>query len=240
MRTPVAGHVSRGQLGENSPIHALVLRAGHGGHPRGPEGFKYMAPRYGMTVEEFTNLGANPGYPGLMPAEDCGAGFAYAIVDAKDYHGQIADPFSGPMNAGLLNAAQTGASGADALKVTLRGEVEKQGGKEFNRSKDVPDAASMAREVPGDDPPIPGSPPETPRRNHGNSAVPAGSGSRKTFAKQTSMTMEEWAKMLRIGFPSGILWRRRLRARVKVRHFLSAASSHTFFQCSTSSQTLSR
>ena len=37
-----------------------------------------------------------------MPAEDCAAGFAYIIANAKEYHGQIADPFAPLMKFGLL------------------------------------------------------------------------------------------------------------------------------------------
>jgi hypothetical protein len=37
-----------------------------------------------------------------MPAEDCAAGFAYIIVNAKEYHGQMADPFAPLMKFGLL------------------------------------------------------------------------------------------------------------------------------------------
>ena len=61
------------------------------------EAAREMAPHYGMTYEAFISQRVNPGYDGPMPAEDCAAGFAYVIVHAKDYHGQIADPIQ-PLN----------------------------------------------------------------------------------------------------------------------------------------------
>jgi len=38
-----------------------------------------------------------------MPAEDCAAGFAYGIVHARDYHGQITDAFRPLSMAGLIH-----------------------------------------------------------------------------------------------------------------------------------------
>lgn len=43
-----------------------------------------------------------------MPAEDCAAGFAHAIVHAREYNGQVADPFRPLNSAGLLQAGRTG------------------------------------------------------------------------------------------------------------------------------------
>jgi len=62
-----------------------------------------LAPKYGITVEEFKNQGINPGYDGLMPADHCAAGWAYTIVHAKEYHGQIAEPFSPLLKLGLIS-----------------------------------------------------------------------------------------------------------------------------------------
>ncbi len=45
-----------------------------------------------------------------MPAEDCAAGFAYTIVNAKEHHGQIADPFAPLMKFGLTPSALRTAS----------------------------------------------------------------------------------------------------------------------------------
>ena len=64
---------------------------------------RILAPKYGMTEEEFKNQGINPGYDGLMPADHCAAGWAYTIVNAKEFHGQIAEPFSSLLKLGLIN-----------------------------------------------------------------------------------------------------------------------------------------
>ena len=93
------------ELGDTSAISALVLAPGMVDTPGFREALPDIAPRYGMTPDEFMHQGVNPGYDGLMPAEDCAAGFAYAIVNAKEYRGQIADPFASLMKFGLLPAA---------------------------------------------------------------------------------------------------------------------------------------
>jgi hypothetical protein len=90
------------ELGEESGVSAFVFAPGMVATPGGEQAFQAMAPRFGMTYQEFTSMGANPGYQGLMPAEDCAAGFAYTIVHAGEYHGQIADPFQPLARAGLL------------------------------------------------------------------------------------------------------------------------------------------
>ena len=90
------------ELGDESGVSAFVLAPGMVDTPGFRKAVPILAPRYGMMVEEFTHQGVNPGYEGLMPAEDCAAGFAYIIVNAKEYHGQIADPFAPLMKFGLL------------------------------------------------------------------------------------------------------------------------------------------
>lgn len=66
------------------------------------EAMELLAPKFGMTIEEFKHQGGNPGYDGLMPADHCATGWAYTIVNAKEYHGQIADPFTPLMKLGLI------------------------------------------------------------------------------------------------------------------------------------------
>ena len=91
------GHLHKGW--ERVGIRVELLRWRDSGFR---EAVPFLAPWYGMTVEEFTHQGVNPGYEGFMPAEDCAAGFAYVIVNAHEYHGQIADPFAPLMKFGLL------------------------------------------------------------------------------------------------------------------------------------------
>ena len=45
-----------------------------------------------------------------MTAEDCSAGFAHAIVHAKEYHGQTADPFKPLVQAGIIGGAKDSAA----------------------------------------------------------------------------------------------------------------------------------
>ena len=90
------------ELGDDSGVSAFVLAPGMVDTPGFREAAPSIALRYGMTVVEFTHQGVNPGYGGLMPAEDCAAGFAYMIVNANERHGQIADPFAPLMKFGLL------------------------------------------------------------------------------------------------------------------------------------------
>ena len=93
------------ELGEESGVYAFVFAPGMVDTPGGKEAFRAMAPRFGMSYQAFTSMGTNPGYEGLMPAEDCAAGFAYAIVHAREYHGQVADPFQPLAKFGLLRVA---------------------------------------------------------------------------------------------------------------------------------------
>jgi len=95
------------ELGEESGVSVFVFASGMVDTPGIRNAAKKLAPLYGMTYEEFINQNVNPGYDGPMPAEDCAAGFAYCIAHAKDYHGQIADPFQPLARAGLLSFSST-------------------------------------------------------------------------------------------------------------------------------------
>ncbi|HAI85915.1 MAG TPA: NAD(P)-dependent oxidoreductase, partial [Firmicutes bacterium] len=81
------------ELGEDSGVSVFIFAPGMVDTPGFRESLDEMPRWMGLTPHEFTHLGANAGYDGLMPAEDCAAGFAYNIVHARDYHGQIADAF---------------------------------------------------------------------------------------------------------------------------------------------------
>jgi NAD(P)-dependent dehydrogenase (short-subunit alcohol dehydrogenase family) len=94
------------ELGEGSGVSVFNLAPGMVDTPGGREGFNAVAPRLGMSVEAFTHMGVNPGYEGLMPAEDSAAGFAYVIAHAQEYHGQSADATQPLMQAGLLHSGK--------------------------------------------------------------------------------------------------------------------------------------
>ncbi len=89
---------------DNTNISVFVFGPGMIDTPGLQEYSRILAPKYGMTEEEFKNQGINPGYDGLMPADHCAAGWAYAIVYAKEFHGQIAEPFSSLLKLGLINS----------------------------------------------------------------------------------------------------------------------------------------
>lgn len=97
------------ELGENSGVSVFIFAPGMVDTPGFRESLSEMPRRMGLTPHEFAHLGANAGYEGLMPAEDCAAGFAYDIVHASDYHGQIADAFRPLSMAGLIQVQQTAA-----------------------------------------------------------------------------------------------------------------------------------
>nr|WP_255668457.1 SDR family oxidoreductase [Methanocella sp. CWC-04] len=93
------------ELGDGTGVSVFNFAPGMVDTPAIHKFVPEVAPRMGLTFEQFTHLGVNPGYEGLMPAEDCAAGLAYAIVHAKEYHGQTADPFKPLMQTGMLENA---------------------------------------------------------------------------------------------------------------------------------------
>ena len=76
-----------------------------------------LAARFGLTMSEIIEgIGGNPGYRGLMPAEHCAAGLVDCLLSARQYHGQVVNPFLALAKAGLIDLAeglQTGAVAED-------------------------------------------------------------------------------------------------------------------------------
>lgn len=101
------------ELEEDSGVSVFIFGPGMVDTPGFRESLDEMPRRMGLTPYEFTHLGANAGYDGLMPAEDCAAGFAYGIVHARDYHGQITDAFRPLSMAGLIHVQHTTAGASD-------------------------------------------------------------------------------------------------------------------------------
>ncbi|TXT58565.1 MAG: 3-oxoacyl-(Acyl-carrier-protein) reductase [Promethearchaeota archaeon] len=87
---------------DNTNISVFTFGPGMVDTPGIQEATTLLAPKFGMSEEEFQTMGVNPGYEGLMPAEHCAAGWAYTIVHAKEYHGRIADPFGPLLKMGLI------------------------------------------------------------------------------------------------------------------------------------------
>lgn len=95
-----------GELGEGTGVSVFNFAPGMVDTPGANTFIPAIAPRMGVTIEQFTHMGVNPGYEGLMPAEDCAAGFAYDIVHAREYHGQSADAIRPFMRAGVVVTGQ--------------------------------------------------------------------------------------------------------------------------------------
>jgi NAD(P)-dependent dehydrogenase (short-subunit alcohol dehydrogenase family) len=96
------GYSLAGELGEESGVSIFIFGPGMVDTPGGNEAFSKLAQTYNMTLQEFIKLGSVGGFEGLMPVEYSAAGFAHAIVHAKDHHGKIADPFRPLGKFGLL------------------------------------------------------------------------------------------------------------------------------------------
>lgn len=57
----------------------------------------------GISEEEVLPIIAqNPGYEGLIPVDHCASALVYAIVHAREYHAQVADPFEPLDRAGVI------------------------------------------------------------------------------------------------------------------------------------------
>lgn len=65
-----------------------------------------LAPRLGMTPDQFLSVPLHPAYDGLMPSEDAGAATAYLIARlADEYHGEIVNGYQVLERAGYLPAS---------------------------------------------------------------------------------------------------------------------------------------
>jgi NAD(P)-dependent dehydrogenase (short-subunit alcohol dehydrogenase family) len=67
-----------------------------------------LAPRLGLTPEEFSHLSFHPGYDGMMPAADAGAAVAHLVARlAGEYHGEIVTGYTVLERAGALSGHET-------------------------------------------------------------------------------------------------------------------------------------
>ncbi|QTA38786.1 SDR family oxidoreductase [Thermosipho ferrireducens] len=93
---------------KNTGVYAFVFAPGMVDTPGGNAAFEALAPKYGMTYQEFVAMSPNPGFDGLMPPEACAAGLAYLIAYANEYHGQVVDPFQPLIRTGILKFSCSG------------------------------------------------------------------------------------------------------------------------------------
>jgi hypothetical protein len=77
-----------------------------------------LAPRLGLTVDQFLNVPLHPAYAGLMPVEHAGTATAYLVAAlADEYHGEVVTGYAVLERAGVIAAstpAQPAASAAPA------------------------------------------------------------------------------------------------------------------------------
>ncbi len=65
-----------------------------------------LAPRMGLTVEQFLTLSIHPAYAGLMPVEDAAGATAYLAAQlAEEYHGDLVDAYEVLERAGYLQVS---------------------------------------------------------------------------------------------------------------------------------------
>jgi hypothetical protein len=63
-----------------------------------------LAPRLGMSPDQFLNLSLHPAYEGLMPAEHAGVATAYLIAAlADEYHGEMVTGYAVLERAGIIS-----------------------------------------------------------------------------------------------------------------------------------------
>ena len=120
---PYGAHFSAAMVGQRSMILSLAGEVGRSGISNvsvfgfapgvvDTPLFAGLAPHSlefrGMTQEEYIeSFIGNPGYEGLMPAEDCGASYVYCLSHAKEYHGQIADAFHPLISHGIISPQES-------------------------------------------------------------------------------------------------------------------------------------
>lgn len=71
-------------------------------------------------------IAQNPGYDGLIPVDHCASALVYAIVHAREYHAQVADPFEPLDRAGIIEMPKIEASDEIDVSGPLSGVYLKQ------------------------------------------------------------------------------------------------------------------
>jgi len=92
------------EVGEGS-VHVVAFGPGMVDTPAIRDVSVRLAPRLGMSQEQFLSLSLHPAYDGLMPAADAGAATAYLVARlASEYHGEMVDGYAVLERAGYLQA----------------------------------------------------------------------------------------------------------------------------------------
>ncbi len=93
------------EIGPDAGVHLLAFAPGIVDTPLVQNYFySTLASRFGLTMDDIIQgIGGNPGYPALMPAEHCAAGLLSYVVNARQYHGLVVNPFLPLSRAGVIN-----------------------------------------------------------------------------------------------------------------------------------------
>jgi len=87
-----------------------------------------LAPRLGMTAEQFLGLSLHKAYSGLMPASHAAAATAYLVVKlAGEFHGEVVNGYAVLERAGLIG---DGAAATPRLETPGRGTAPQPNGAE--------------------------------------------------------------------------------------------------------------
>jgi NAD(P)-dependent dehydrogenase (short-subunit alcohol dehydrogenase family) len=86
------------EIGAESGVSVYLFGAGMVETPGGMAAFQELAPRYGLSLEEFIRQSGGE----LLSAEACAAGLVGTILHASEYHGELTGYGSGLGKLGLL------------------------------------------------------------------------------------------------------------------------------------------
>ncbi len=90
------------EVADDSGVHVVGFLPGLVDTPLVADVFPRYTARLGITLEQYVeDFRPNPGYPGLMPRQHCGASVVHAIAHAADHHGLVVDPFAPLFEAGI-------------------------------------------------------------------------------------------------------------------------------------------
>jgi len=105
-------------------VRVVALAPGFVATPGLQEVGQKLAPRLGLSIEQFLNMPLHKGYEGAMPVEDAGAATAYLIAAlADELHGEVVTGYDVLERAGVLPGPGTGKAPTAAVPYQLAGET---------------------------------------------------------------------------------------------------------------------
>jgi NAD(P)-dependent dehydrogenase (short-subunit alcohol dehydrogenase family) len=110
---------------EVTPLGVNVIALGPGmvDTPAIREAASELAPRLGMTKQQFLEFSLHPAYQGLMPPEHAGAATVYLVAKlAAEYSGQQVDGYEILERAGFIPGTNAGPAGASRPRTGIPGK----------------------------------------------------------------------------------------------------------------------